>query len=99
MQSELDTPTIVSDVPEISREEFRRRLNDASLTILDVLPAESYATGHIPRALSLPLHSIASNAPELLPDRSVEIIVYCGKFTFGAAGGRLATQSRLFECA
>ena len=81
MQSELDTPTITSAVPEISREEFRRRLNDASLTILDVLPAESYAAGHIPSALSLPLHTIASKAPELLPDRSVEIIVYCGKFT------------------
>ena len=81
MQSELDTPTIVSDVLEISREEFRCRLNDPSLTILDVLPAESYAAGHIPRAVSLPLHSIASSAPELLPDRSVEIIVYCGKFT------------------
>lgn len=81
MQNELDTATITSDVPEISREEFRRRLKDASPTILDVLPGESYAAGHIPRALSLPLQNIASRAPDLLPDRSAEIIVYCAKFT------------------
>lgn len=81
MQNELQTATITSDVPEISRDEFRRRLNDPSLTILDVLPAESYSGGHIPHALSLPLQSIASRASELLPDRSAEIIVYCGKFT------------------
>jgi|ERR1700722_12446750 hypothetical protein len=70
-----------SDVLEISREEVRRRLNDASLTILDVLPAESYAARHIPRALNLPVQSISSRAPDLLPDRSAEIVVYCGKFT------------------
>jgi rhodanese-related sulfurtransferase len=81
MQSELKTPAIASDVREVSRQEFRGRLNDTSLTIVDVLPAESYAAGHIPGALSLPLQSIASRAPDLLPDRSAEIIVYCGKFT------------------
>ncbi len=81
MPNELDPTTISSDVLEISREELRRRLDAASLTILDVLPAESYAAGHIPGALSLPLESIANRAPDLLPDRSAEIVVYCGKFT------------------
>jgi Rhodanese-like domain len=81
VQNELHTETITFDVLEVSGEELRRRLNDASLTILDVLPAESYAAGHIPHALSLPLQTIARRAPELLPDRSAEIIIYCGKFT------------------
>jgi rhodanese-related sulfurtransferase len=48
---------------------------------VDVLPAESYAAGHIAGALSLPLEQVASRAQELLPDRSAEIAVYCGKFT------------------
>lgn len=71
----------ISGPPEISREELERRLSDPSLKIVDVLPAASYVAGHIPGALSIPLELIASRAPELLPDRSAEIVVYCGNFT------------------
>jgi phage shock protein E len=78
--SQVNTAPISSDGPEISREELRSRLKSASLTIVDVLPAESYA-GHIPGAISLPLESVASQARELLPDPTAEIAVYCGKFT------------------
>ena len=81
MASQFNTAPISSDVPEISREELRSRLKSASLTIVDVLPAESYAAGHIPGAISLPLESVASQARELLPDPTAEIAVYCGKFT------------------
>jgi rhodanese-related sulfurtransferase len=79
--SQVNTAPISSDVPEISREELRNRLKSASLTIVDVLPAESYAAGHIPGAISLPLESVASRARELLPDPTTEIAVYCAKFT------------------
>jgi 3-mercaptopyruvate sulfurtransferase SseA len=79
--SQVNTAPISSGVPEISREELRNRLKSASLTIVDVLPAESYAAGHIPGAISLPLESVASQARELLPDPTAEIAVYCGKFT------------------
>ena len=81
MASQVNTAPLSSDVPEISREELRSRLKSASLTIVDVLPAESYAAGHIPGAISLPLESVASKARELLPDPTAEIAVYCGKFT------------------
>jgi rhodanese-related sulfurtransferase len=81
VQDNLLVAAATSDVPEISREEVRRRLNDASLTILDVLPAESYVARHIPRALNLPVQSIASRASDVLPDHLAEIVVYCGKFT------------------
>jgi rhodanese-related sulfurtransferase len=68
-------------IPEISREELQKRLRTKSLMLVDVLPAESYASGHIPTALSLPLDDLASRATYLLPDRHTEIVVYCGKFT------------------
>ncbi len=55
MASQVNTAPISSDVPEISREELRNRLKSTSLTIVDVLPAESYAAGHVPGAISLPL--------------------------------------------
>jgi rhodanese-related sulfurtransferase len=69
------------EVPEISREELHRRLHDHSLTIVDVLPPESYASAHIPGALSMPLEHVASLAGKLLPDRAAEIIVYCGNLS------------------
>jgi rhodanese-related sulfurtransferase len=81
MDSAAKSEAVLADVPEISREELKRRLHDGSLTIVDVLPAESYAAAHVPGALSIPLELVASRAPELLPDRAAEIVVYCGKLT------------------
>ena len=81
MDSEAKSEAGLADIPEISREELKRRLHDGSLTIVDVLPAESYAAAHVPGALSIPLELVASRAPELLPDRAAEIVVYCGKLT------------------
>ncbi len=70
-----------SELSEISREELQRRLHDSSLTIVDVLPRESYVAAHIPGALNLPLEQFADHAREQLPDPAAEIAVYCGKFT------------------
>ncbi len=81
MASESNTAAKLSDAQEISRNELRRRLRDSSLTIIDVLPAESYAAAHIPGALSMPVELVASRARELLPDRDAEIVVYCGNLT------------------
>jgi rhodanese-related sulfurtransferase len=81
MATDLNAAANSSDLPEISREELRRRLNDASLTIVDVLPESSYVELHIPGAISLPLEMVATRARELLPDFNAEIAVYCGQFT------------------
>jgi rhodanese-related sulfurtransferase len=66
---------------EISREELYRRLGDASLVVVDVLPKEAYDGGHIPGALNLPLAELATRAPQVLPVRTAEIAVYCASFT------------------
>jgi len=79
VDSAAKSEAVLSDIPEISREELKRRLRDPSLTIVDVLPAESYAAAHVPGAVSIPLEQVASLAPELLPDRAADIVVYCGK--------------------
>lgn len=71
----------VVDIPEISRPEIERRLGDGTLVLVDVLPAESYASGHIPGALSLPVAEIPHRARDVLPDGDAEIVVYCGSFT------------------
>jgi hypothetical protein len=67
MAAQAKAAASLPDLPEISRQELRRRLRDSSLTIVDVLPSESYAAGHIPGALSLPLELVASRAYELRP--------------------------------
>ena len=81
MESAAKRESVQEDIPEISREELKLHLHDGSLTIVDVLPAESYATAHIPGALSIPLEVVATRAPELLRDHAAEIVVYCGKLT------------------
>ena len=81
MSSELTTPTRSADIPEISREELRRRLHDPALILVDVLPREAYTAGHIPGALSLPLTEIPTRARAVLPDRTAEVVVYCARFT------------------
>ena len=62
----------------IERAELRRRLGDPGLVVVDVLPRESWGAGHIPGALSLPIAELAEHAPHALPDRTAEIVVYCG---------------------
>jgi rhodanese-related sulfurtransferase len=81
MSSELGNGKTLADLPEISREELISRLRDSSVTLVDVLPAESFASGHIPGAINIPDENIASEASKLLPDPLAQIVVYCGKFT------------------
>jgi rhodanese-related sulfurtransferase len=81
MPPEVDTAASSVEVPAISRDELRSGLKTAALKVVDVLPAESYAAGHIPGAISMPLPSIAGHARELLPDLNADIAVYCAKFT------------------
>ncbi|MBI3795381.1 MAG: rhodanese-like domain-containing protein [Deltaproteobacteria bacterium] len=81
MSSELSVSTQSADIPELSREEIQQRLHDPTLILVDVLPRETYAAGHIPGALSLPVAEIPVHAREVLPDRAAEITVYCARFT------------------
>ena len=79
--SSVEKLATVPSPPQIRREELRRRLHDQSLTIVDVLSPQSYASGHIPGAVNLPFEDIDAHAHELLPDPFAEIAVYCSKFT------------------
>jgi len=77
---QLDTNQ-VQPAPEISRDEIRARLGDRSLVLLNVLPREAFAAGHIPGSLNLPVSQVNERARKLLPNISQEIGVYCGSFT------------------
>lgn len=70
-----------TEVREISRDEIKRRLDDSTLLLVDVLPHEAWAAEHIPRAMNLPLAEVERRAPQMLPDRNADIAAYCAKFT------------------
>jgi len=53
-------------------------MRDHRVVILDVLAPETFANGHIPGAINIPVKDIRERATLELPDRSQEIIVYCG---------------------
>ena len=59
----------------ISSEELIRRLGDGQALVIDVRPAEEYAAGHIPGALSVPLLNLRDRILDL--SRGLEIVAYC----------------------
>jgi rhodanese-related sulfurtransferase len=70
--------TAASDVATITREELIGALQAGRTVLVDVLSPESFAARHIPAAVNLPVADVSRRAPEVLPDRSAAIVVYCG---------------------
>jgi rhodanese-related sulfurtransferase len=63
------------DTDEVSREELLRRVESGQATVIDVRPAEEFAAGHIPGAVSIPVEELADRLAELPLDQ--EIVAYC----------------------
>ncbi|HUH06587.1 MAG TPA: metalloregulator ArsR/SmtB family transcription factor [Egibacteraceae bacterium] len=59
----------------LTRDQLLERLKRGAVALVDVRPAEEYAAGHIPGAVSIPLAEIEERLAELPPD--VEIVAYC----------------------
>ena len=55
--------------------DLMKRLEDPETLVIDVRPAEEYAAGHIPGALSVPLGELQGRIAEL--PRAAEIVAYC----------------------
>lgn len=65
-----------ADAPEpVTRDELAARLDEGSVTIFDVRPADEFAMGHIPGARNVMLADLDHIAPTL--DPAAEIIAYC----------------------
>jgi rhodanese-related sulfurtransferase len=66
----------------ISREELRRKIDQADpFLLVETLPAMAYLAAHLPGAINLPPDQVLKSAYEVLPDKSADIVVYCGSFT------------------
>jgi rhodanese-related sulfurtransferase len=65
-----------SSVPRISLPDFKRALESGRLMVIDARDAESYALGHIPGAVLIPLEDVASKAAELKATKKT-LVTYC----------------------
>jgi rhodanese-related sulfurtransferase len=63
------------DTEVVDRDELLRRARAGEVTVLDVRPAEEYAAGHIPGAVSVPLAELPGRLADLPAD--TEIVAYC----------------------
>ena len=59
----------------ISSKELMERLNKDEVTLIDVRPKEEFLSGHLPKAISIPLKELKEKSSEFLSGR--EIVAYC----------------------
>ena len=61
----------------VTRSYVQERLGRPQVVLVEALPPQCWADAHIPGALNLPHDQVDELAHSLLPDRDVEVIVYC----------------------
>lgn len=63
----------------IDRAELLRRMKRSAVTLIDVRPADEFAQGHLPGAISVPLADVATWSERVAPRlaKSCPIVVYC----------------------
>ncbi len=67
---------------KISREELRQKMSRGDrFMLVEALPTFMYQEGHLPGAVDIPPGHVEELAPELVPDRSMEVVVYCASPT------------------
>ena len=63
----------------ISREALKDKLDRGDDFILvETLSEKQYQHTHLPSALNLPPDRVRELAPEVLPNKGADIVVYCG---------------------
>ncbi len=69
-------------VQTISREDLNDKIDRGDdFVLVETLAEEQYRHTHLPGALNLPPDRLGELAPELLPDKEADIVVYCGSPT------------------
>ena len=65
-------------VTHIGRDELRAKMDmEDPFVLIEVLAPRYYRHSHLPGALNLPPGKVAEMAPDLLPDKEAEIVLYC----------------------
>ena len=62
----------------IGREELEAKIaRRGDIVLVETLDPEYYEDAHLPGAVNLPLDKIGELAPDILPDKDADIVVYC----------------------
>ena len=62
----------------IGREELKAKIDSwGDVVLVETLDPEYYEDAHLPGALNLPPDQIGELAPQILPDKDADIVVYC----------------------
>jgi rhodanese-related sulfurtransferase len=73
-------------VTEISRDELKQKLDHPKkLVLVDVLSEDEFRELHLPSAINIPVDQLRRLAPEQMPNKDVEVIVYCSVATCQAS--------------
>jgi rhodanese-related sulfurtransferase len=69
-------------VNTISRDELKQKLDRKDdFLLVETLPKIAYEHAHLPGAINLPSDKVKELAPNLLPDKNADIVVYCASPT------------------
>jgi rhodanese-related sulfurtransferase len=65
-------------VRSIDLDELRGKIKRGDdFVLVDALAPMSFAHSHLPGAINLPPERVDASAPKQLPDKNVEVVVYC----------------------
>jgi rhodanese-related sulfurtransferase len=63
----------------ISREEVKVKVDRGyDFILVETQSEKKYQHAHLPSAVNLPPDRVREIAPEVLPDKNADIVVYCG---------------------
>ncbi|GAB3822926.1 rhodanese-like domain-containing protein [Kribbella italica] len=81
-------------VSEIDRAEVADLIAAGNTVVVEALPEDVYAQGHLPRAVNIRPRRVVELAKTLLPDLDRRVVVYCGSADCDAS---LRVAQRLTE--
>lgn len=69
-------------VATISRDDLKAKFDSGEeFLLVETLPKTAYAHAHLPGAINLPPDQVAELAPQILPAKDADIVVYCASPT------------------
>ena len=69
-------------VKTIARDDLKAKIDRRdNFSLVETLARTAYEHGHLPGAINLPPDRVTELALSLLPDKSADIVVYCGSPT------------------
>jgi len=71
-----------TELRTIDRDALKRKIDNKDYFFLvETLAPEYYNHSHLPGAINLPPDKVRELAPQLLPNKNADIVVYCAKLT------------------